>query len=95
VVKGALAVDPDQIEPVNSCEPVDRNLPDATGGDRAAPSPGGCAPTPRAGGHDSGGASNVVTAIAAAIINSSMVTHSITITVIVTVCVLAAALALE
>jgi hypothetical protein len=46
-------------------------------------------------GQGRGGASNVVTAIAAAIINSSAITHSIMITVIVTISVLTAALALE
>jgi hypothetical protein len=91
--EGVLAVDPDEIEPASSREPVDRNVPDTTGGDLRTPMPGGGAPTPRAGGQGTGGASGVVTAIAAAIINSSMATHSTIITVIVTISVLTAALA--
>jgi hypothetical protein len=82
------------MEPVSSCEPGARNLPGTTG-DLPAPTPGGHAPTSRAGGQDPGGASNMVTAIAVAIINSSMVTHSVIITVIVTISVLTTALALE
>jgi hypothetical protein len=78
-------MDSDQIEPAS----------DTTGRDLPAPMPGGRAPTSRAGGQDPGGSSNVVTVIAAAIMNSSMITHSIIITVIVTISVLTAALALE
>jgi hypothetical protein len=78
-------VDPDEIEPASPGEPAGRNLPGTTGADLPAAMPGGHAPTRRAGGQGPGGAPNVVTAIAAAIINSSMVTHSIIITVIVTV----------
>ena len=57
--------------------------------------PGGCASAPRADGQSTGGASSMATATAAMIIDSFMVTHSIVITVIVTICVLTVTLALQ
>lgn len=86
-------MDPDEIEPASSGESLGLNLPCTTSGDLSAPRPGGRAPTSRVRGP--GRVPNAVTAIAAAIINSSMITHSVVITVIVTISVLTAAFALE
>jgi hypothetical protein len=89
----APAVDLDEIEPATFCESVSRNIPSATGGPVPATTPDGPAPAPHAGGRGPRGALNILTAIAAAVINSSTATHSAVVTVIVTVAVLTAALA--
>ena len=86
-------MDPDETLPASSGEPLNSNLPGTTSTDLPAPRPGGRASAFSGPGQAAGRAPNVVTAIAAAIINSSMITHSIVITVIVTISVLTTALA--
>jgi hypothetical protein len=83
----------DEIKPASSYELAGRNFPGTVGGDLRALMPGWQPPNPGAGGQEPGGTLSVMAAIAAAIINSAMVTHSITVTVIVTISVLTAALA--
>ena len=94
-VKGALPVDPDQIQPGNPGELTGPDLPGAIRGDLPARAPGGRSLTSRARSQDPERAPHVVTAIAAAIISSSMITHSIIITVIVTISVLTVARAVQ
>jgi hypothetical protein len=86
-------VDPDEIEPASSGESLNPNFPGTTSTDLSVPRPGGRAPASGGHGQAAGRAPNMVTAIAAAIINSSVITHSIVITVIVTISVLTTALA--
>jgi hypothetical protein len=84
---------PDENEPASSGQSLNPDLPGTTSVDLSAPRPGGCAPGSGGQRQALGRAPNVVTAIAAAIINSSMITHSIVITMIVTISVLTTALA--
>lgn len=86
-------MNPDEVEPASSGPSLNPNLPGTTSADLSAPRPGGYAPASGGRGQAPGRAPNVVTAIAAAIINSSMITHSIVITMIVTISVLTTALA--
>ena len=88
-------MDPDQIQPGNPGELTDLDLPGAIRGDLPARAPGGLSLTSRARRQDPERAGHVVTAIAAAITSSSMITHSIIITVIVTISVLTVARAVQ
>ncbi len=88
-------MDPDEIEPAISCGPVGQNIPGAIDGRFPAATPGGCAPAPGTGDRGRTGAANSLPTIAAAIINSSMATHSAIVTVIVALAMLTAVLALE
>jgi hypothetical protein len=88
-------MDPDEIDPATILGPVGRDIPGVIGGRYPAATPGGCAPAPDAGERGSTGAANSLPTIAAAIINSSMATHSAIVTVIVTLAMLTAVLALQ
>jgi RNA polymerase sigma factor (sigma-70 family) len=83
-------MDRDEIEFLSPRDAFDGNLPDA-GGNPPAP----CEPVPphQAGGQDLSGAPGVAALVASAIIDSSTASHSIIVTVIVAVSVLAVALA--
>jgi hypothetical protein len=86
-------MDPDEIDPATSYGPVGRNIPGAIDGRYPAATPGGYAPAPDAGDRGPTGTANSLPTIAAAIINSSMATHSAIVTVIVTLAMLTAVLA--
>jgi hypothetical protein len=86
-------MNPDKIRQASCCESAGWNFPGIVGGDLRTLMPGWQPPSSKVGGQDPGGTLSVMAAIAAAIINSAVVTHSLTITVIVTISVLTAALA--
>ena len=88
-------MDPYEIEAASSGGPADPNLPGAIRGHKRAVVPGGRGPASGGACRGRGDVSEVVTAIAAAIISSAVITHSLIITVIVMLSVLTAALALD
>lgn len=89
-------MDPDEIEPAASGESAGRNNSGVVGGHVPAIPPEGCAPASSTDGRGLRGASNSLIAIAAAVINSSMATtHPAAVAMIITVAVLAVALALD
>jgi hypothetical protein len=88
-------MDPYEIEAASSGGPADPNLPSAIRGQQRAFIPGGRGPASGGPCRGRGDMSEVVAAIAATIINSAVITHSIIITVIMMISVLTAALGLH
>ena len=87
-------MDLNEFEPATS-GPVGRKVSGAIAGRFPTATPDGFAPVPGTGHRGPAGAADSLPTIAAAIINSSMATHSVIVTVIVALAMLTAVLAME